>query len=121
MHTSDRCLIAECSWVITLISLVIRYKGPWKTYLVLELEGLSSGDIDRTTAVRATLLLILLLGESLAASNRQVLVGPVCISVGHVCVRGMVVWQLAQGGERGLAGTGMLLSRVISRGRACVR
>lgn len=63
--------------------------------LVFKFEGFSSRDVDWTTTVGATLLLVLFLGEALATGDRQVLVGTVSIGVGDIVVRRMVVRQFA--------------------------
>lgn len=91
--------------------------------LVLELErGGAGGDVDGTATVRATLLLVLFLGESLAASHGQVLPGTVCVGVRHVVVRGVVVGQFAQESQRGGASSGvLLLNRSVSRSGASAR
>lgn len=50
-------------------------------HLVVKLEGLATGDIDGTSTVGAALLLVLLLGESFATSDREICVSPVCVRV----------------------------------------
>lgn len=94
-----------------------------KSRLVLELErGRGGANVDGTTAVRATLLFVLFLGESLAAGHRQVLPGALCVGVRHVVVRGVVVRQLAQDSQRGRASSDvLLLGRSVARSGAGAR
>lgn len=91
--------------------------------LVLELERLASADVDRPSTVRAALLLVLLLRESLAASDDQVVVGLLGVRIRHVGVGGVVVvGLLTEQRQWGGTGTSVLLrSRTIPGSRAGAR
>jgi hypothetical protein len=79
-------------------------------YLVFELVGSRSGtNVNGTAAVGTALLLVLLLGETLATSHGQILPCALGVGVGHVVVGGVVVGQLAQQSKRGGASTLVLL------------
>jgi hypothetical protein len=93
----------------------------WKNgYLVIELERLATGQVNESTAVGATLLLVLLFGEALSASDRQIGVRTIGVIIRNVFIgRKVAVVLLAQQGERGGASTSvLLLCRAITGGRA---
>lgn len=55
--------------------------------LIIELDALW-GEINRTTTVRPALLLVLLLGEALAAGNDEVAVRAVGVVIAHILITG---------------------------------
>jgi hypothetical protein len=53
---------------------------------VLELESLSTTNVNHAATIAATLLLVLLLGESLAPGHNQIIVCSVGVVVGDIGV-----------------------------------
>jgi hypothetical protein len=101
-----------------LVSLLLKCREYHQS--VIKLEPLPAGDVNRSTAVGAALLLVLLLGEALAAGDREILPSPLGVRVRDIIIGDVVIGtgEFAEGRERGRAGTRVLLLVSISGGRA---